>query len=28
VLLGPGPRFAHLVPARRRFQRRPVVELK
>jgi prevent-host-death family protein len=28
VLLGPGPRFGHLVPARRRFQRRPVVELK
>jgi prevent-host-death family protein len=28
VLLGPGPRIGHLVPARRRFQRRPVVDLK
>jgi prevent-host-death family protein len=28
VLLGPGPHFGHLVPARRRFQRRPGVELK
>lgn len=28
VLLGPGPRFVHLVPARRRFQRRAAVEFK
>lgn len=28
LLLGPGPRFEHLIPQGRRFRRRPRVEFK
>lgn len=28
LLIGPGPRFENLIPARRRFRRRPVVEFR
>ena len=28
LLVGPGPRFENLIPARRSFRRRPVVEFR